>query len=142
MSLSVLAMVGLAIWIGGCRSPEAEQARQEKRQAILDRRAAARDKKAAAATRPAAAMPASSPFAKVQMGMSMKEVYDLIGQPTDTSAHITGKQFNPFYYGGDTHRVEAMYKGQGRIVFSRSSAFEGDMRVIEIIYNPDESGYN
>ena len=139
VSRGVLAMVGFLGLCAGCRSEEAQQARQEKSIALEERRAAERERRAAAATRP---IPADSPFAKVKLGMGIKEVYDLIGQPTDTSSHITGKQFNPFYFGGDTHRFEAMYKGQGRVVFSRSSRFSGDMQVIEINYDPNERGYN
>jgi hypothetical protein len=74
--------------------------------------------------------------------MSIGEVYALIGQPTDTSSHITGKSFIPYYYGGDTHRMEAIYKGLGRIVFSPRNAFTSDMQVIEINYDPKEPGYN
>ena len=83
-------------------------------------------------------IPADSPFAKIQLGMGMSEVYALIGRPTDTGNHITGKAFIPYYYGGDTHRSEAIYKGLGRVVFSPRHAFTQDMEVIEINYNPSE----
>ena len=83
-------------------------------------------------------IPADSPFAKIKLGMGMSEVYALIGQPTDTGHHITGKAFIPYYYGGDTHRSEAIYKGLGRVVFSPRHAFTQDMEVVEINYNPSE----
>lgn len=83
-------------------------------------------------------IPADSPFAKIKLGMGMSEVYALIGQPTDTGHHITGKAFIPYYYGGDTHRSEAIYKGLGRVVFSPRHAFTQDMEVVEINYNPGE----
>lgn len=117
----------LAIAIGccGCHSSSSEPAGES-----------------AAVTAPAAVpIPADSPFAKVAVGMDMKEVYDKIGQPTDTGGHMTGKQFIPFYFGGDTHRVVSHYKGQGRIIFSRDGAFSSTMRVIEIQYDPTETGY-
>lgn len=91
--------------------------------------------------KPAVPIPPDSPFAKVKVGMGMAEVYSLIGQPTDTTAHITGKAFIPYYYGGDTHRVEALYKGLGRIVFAPPHAFTSDLRVVEINYDPTERGY-
>ncbi len=103
------------------------------------------DQAAAKTAEPAQAavpIPPDSPFAKVKTGMSISEVYALIGQPTDTSHHITGKAFIPYYYGGDTHRMEAIYKGQGRIVFAPRNAFTSDMEVIEINYDPKEPGYN
>ena len=93
-------------------------------------------------TKPAIPIPADAAFAKIKNGMSINEVYALIGQPTDTSHHITGKAFIPYYYGGDTHRMEAIYKGQGRIVFAPRNAFTSDMEVIEINYDPKETGFN
>jgi hypothetical protein len=54
---------------------------------------------------------------------------------------VTGKAWIPFYYGGDTHRMEARYKGQGRVIFAPDSQFDGDMRVISIEYDPTETGY-
>ena len=89
---------------------------------------------------PAAAVPipADSPFAKIKMGMGMDEVYALIGQPSDTGHHMTGKQFNPYYYGGDTQRTEAIYKGMGRVVFSPNNRWTQHMGVIEVNYNPNE----
>ena len=91
--------------------------------------------------KPAVPIPPDSPFAKIRVGMGMAEVYSLIGQPTDTTSHITGKAFIPYYYGGDTHRVEALYKGQGRIIFAPPHAFTSDLQVMEIDYDPTERGY-
>ena len=80
-------------------------------------------------------IPASSPLAKIQMGMQQAQVEDLIGQPTSTRAFPSGKGFIPFYYGPDTVRTGAFYKGLGRIVFS------GARIVVEVEYDPTEDGY-
>ena len=127
--------LGLALTGLGCHTTESAESTETAKPAKVET-------KKEEAPKASVPVPADSPFAKIKVGMGMKEVYDLIGQPTDTSSHITGKQFNPFYYGGDTHRVEALYKGQGRIVFAPPHAFTGDVRVIEINYNPNERGYN
>jgi len=85
---------------------------------------------------------ASSKFTKLQIGMPMKQVTDLIGQPTDQGAYITGKAFIPFYFGPDQHRYETVYKGQGRLIFAGGSI--GDFssgHLIWIIHNANESGY-
>ena len=94
----------------------------------------------APAEAPAAAVPipADSPFAKIKMGMGMDEVYALIGAPSDTGHHITGKAFIPYYYGGDTQRTEAVYKGLGTIVFSPNNHWTQHMGVIEVNYNPNQ----
>ena len=80
-------------------------------------------------------IPASSPLAKVKMGMQRAQVDDLIGQPTSTRVFPSGKAFIPFYYGPDTVRTGAFYKGLGRVVFS------GAHQVVEIEYDPTEDGY-
>jgi hypothetical protein len=80
-------------------------------------------------------------FTVVRHGMSMEEVVDLIGPPTATTSRVTGKAWAPFYYGGDTARMFALYKGRGRIVFSNASRYAPVWRVIEVVEDPRESGY-
>jgi hypothetical protein len=85
---------------------------------------------------------AGSPFSRLQIGMPLREVEDLVGRPTDEGAYITGKAFIPFYFGSDRYRYELAYKGQGRLIFAGGSA--GDLtgaHLIWIIYSPTDSGY-
>ncbi|HEY2254743.1 MAG TPA: hypothetical protein VGI11_03825 [Variovorax sp.] len=84
----------------------------------------------------------NSKFAKLQIGMPMRQVTDIAGQPTDQGAYITGKAFIPFYFGSDRHRFEMVYKGQGRLIFAGGGF--GDYtsgNLIWIIHNPNEPGY-
>jgi hypothetical protein len=84
----------------------------------------------------------NSKFAKLQIGMSARQVTDLAGQPTDQGAYVTGKAFIPFYFGSDRHRFEMTYKGQGRLIFAGGGM--GDFssgNLIWIIHNANESGY-
>jgi hypothetical protein len=83
-----------------------------------------------------------SKFTKLRIGMPMRQVTDLIGQPTDQGAYITGKAFIPFYFGSDRHRHEMVYKGQGRLIFAGGSM--GDFasgHLIWIIHFAGETGY-
>jgi len=81
-------------------------------------------------------------FGKVQIGMSLKQVTDIIGQPTDSGAYMTGKAWIPFYFGGDRTRFEMVYKNQGRLVFSGGSfADMSGGNLIWIINNAQEGGY-
>lgn len=83
-----------------------------------------------------------SKFNKLEIGMGMKEVTDIAGQPTDQGAYVTGKAWIPFYFGSDRHRFEMVFKGQGRLIFAGGSL--GDMsggNLIWIIHNAKESGY-
>jgi hypothetical protein len=84
----------------------------------------------------------NSRFTSLQIGMSLKQVTDLIGQPTDQGAYVTGKAFIPFYFGSDTHRYEMAYKGQGRLVFAGGGLGNvGGGNLIWIIHNAGDSGY-
>ncbi len=88
-------------------------------------------------------IPSESKFNKISLGMSMKQVSDLIGPPTDTKSYMTGKSFIPFYFGGDSSRIETLYKEEGRITFTGGAGFGGGgYKVYQIIYDPDEDGYN
>ena len=84
----------------------------------------------------------NSKFTKLQIGMSMRQVTDLVGQPTDSGAYMTGKAWIPFYFGSDRHRFEMVYKNQGRLIFAGGSL--GDYtggNLIWIIHNAKEGGY-
>jgi hypothetical protein len=83
------------------------------------------------------AAPPGSLFKKIAKGMSYQHVTDLIGPPNDTKEYMTGKNFIPFYMGTDNVRLEAIYRGQGRITFTGRP-----LRVFNIVNNPNESGYN
>ena len=83
-----------------------------------------------------------SKFPQLKIGMSMKQVTDLAGQPSDQGAYITGKAWIPFYFGSDRHRYEMVYKGQGRLIFAGGSL--GDLtggNLIWIIHSAAEDGY-
>jgi hypothetical protein len=102
---------------------------------------------AAAAAKPAAAKPAAASnrvvdISQVKEGMSMQEVDEILGPPTNQTTYMTGKQFQPFNFGArDVQRTKYLYKGVGHIVFSLKSAYNGVYRVIEIVPDPAESGY-
>lgn len=80
-------------------------------------------------------------FTRLQIGMSRQQVLDIVGQPTDQGAYITGKAFIPFFWGSDRYRHELAYKGQGRLIFAGSSGFDSNAHLIWIIHNANDSGY-
>lgn len=81
--------------------------------------------------------PAGSALAKVDMGMNDAEVRKILGDPDNSNAYMTGKAWIPFYWGPDTHRTDWMYKGKGRVVFSRNR-YSGSLKVIRVLSNPSE----
>lgn len=84
---------------------------------------------------------ARSRFGKLQIGMSMQQAVNLIGQPTDQGAYMTGKAWIPFYFGSDRHRYEMVYKNQGRLIFAGGSLgnYTGG-NLVWIIHNAAEPG--
>src|SRR5712671_4392100 len=89
--------------------------------------------KAAPAPAPTAASAATAKnFGSIKVGMSKEEVEAMIGPPTATTSHITGKQFRPFNFkGADTQRLIALYKDFGRVVYSNRDAYSANYRVLE-----------
>jgi hypothetical protein len=82
------------------------------------------------------------PISVVRPGMSRTEAVALVGQPTASHQHQTGKAWRPFNFRGqDVVREQALYRGQGRIVFSNTSHYSGEWEVLEVILDENESGY-
>jgi len=83
-----------------------------------------------------------SKFTKLKIGMTMKQVTKLIGQPSDQGAYVTGKAWIPYYHGSDVYRHELVYKKQGRLIFaSDPSGDYNSGNLITIIHNAKEAGY-
>jgi len=134
MKRSAILVVSLIFVAGasGCKTTSSAESGSTKEAPARSEKAGKSEK---AVTPAASAIPANSPLAKVKMGMQRAQVDDLIGQPTSTRVFPSGKAFIPFYYGPDTVRTGAFYKGLGRVVFS------GAHIVVEIEYDPNEDGY-
>lgn len=85
------------------------------------------------------APPPGSKLAKVAVGMNDVDVRKILGEPDSSNAYQTGKAWIPFYFGPDAARSDWVYKGQGRVVFSRNR-YSGGLKVIRVLYNPAEGG--
>ena len=79
----------------------------------------------------------SKNMSTIHEGMAEAQVRSILGEPDDTNAYVTGKAFIPFYFGSDTHRTDWMYKGKGRVAFSRNR-WSGGLKVVRVLYNPSE----
>jgi hypothetical protein len=85
---------------------------------------------------------AGSKFGQLRIGMSLRQVTDIAGQPSDQGAYITGKAFIPFFFGSDRYRHELLYKGYGRLIFAGGSAGDfSSAHLIWIINSANEPGY-
>ncbi|MDK2126790.1 hypothetical protein [Parachitinimonas caeni] len=81
---------------------------------------------------------ANSKFTKLKIGMSRKQVEDLIGTASDWRYYQTGKAWIPI--GGliskDTYRIETFYKKEGRLVYSHNGG-----KLFRIHVDTNEDGY-
>ena len=85
---------------------------------------------------PEVAPPAGSPLARVEIGMTDEQVVTVLGPADHSNNYMTGKAFIPFNFGaGDTSRSDWLYKGQGRVVFTRNQ-WSGRLSVIKVLYDP------
>jgi hypothetical protein len=76
----------------------------------------------------------NSKFAKLKLGMSKKQVTDLIGFPSDQNVRPSGKAFIPFYYGEDRTETLFYYKAEGSLLF-------GGQKLTGIYVDKNASGY-
>ena len=82
------------------------------------------------------------PLSVVKKGMSMGEAYALVGEPTSSTGHMTGKAWIPFNFkGSDTARQYSLYKGKGRIIFTNRSYYDHTWQVYEVQIDANEAGY-
>jgi hypothetical protein len=81
-------------------------------------------------------------FGQLKIGMSAAQVRSIMGEPDDQGAHPTGKAWIPFYFGSDKYRYEAVYKGQGRLLFASGAGFgwDANTHLIWIIHSAKETG--
>ena len=86
-----------------------------------------------------AKVPKSSKLAKVELGMSDSQVRTLLGEPSNIRSYPTGKNWIPFYFGGDTYRFDWSYRNVGKVVFGNTSRFSRAIIVVDVIHNPDEA---
>ena len=61
--------------------------------------------------------PGAGAFPAVTIGDSMDQVRTAVGEPTTSHGHLMGKNFNPFYWGGDRYHTIWYYPGKGRVTF-------------------------
>ena len=85
-----------------------------------------------------------SKFAKLKIDMQMDQVQALMGRAPDrTHTYESGKRWIPFYFGNDARRIEALYKGEGCLIFTGGNIWggaEGDL--IQIVADPAGGCYD
>lgn len=62
---------------------------------------------------------AGSKFSKLEIGMQMNEVQEVLGRAPDRlHSYESGKRWIPFYFGNDARRMQVLYKGEGCLIFT------------------------
>ncbi len=86
---------------------------------------------------------AGSKFAKLQIGMSMNEIQDILDRTPDRShSYESGKRWIPFYFGNDARRVQALYKGEGCLIVTGGNVWGGGGGdLVQIEFDPSGACY-
>ena len=84
-----------------------------------------------------------SKFAKLLIGMEPNEVSDILGRSPDRShSYESGKRWIPFYFGNDARRTQALYKGEGCLIFTGGNIWGGGGGdLIAITFDPSGACY-
>lgn len=79
---------------------------------------------------------AGSKFSKLSIGMQMSEVQDQMGRAPDRfHTYESGKRWIPFYFGNDARRLQALYKGEGCLIFTAGNVWGGGAGDLIAIYH-------
>ncbi|MBL8429135.1 MAG: hypothetical protein JNJ95_04490 [Dechloromonas sp.] len=81
-------------------------------------------------------IPSGSKWSKLQIGMHQSEVERILGVTSNIRAYVTAKAWIPFYFGGDSHRYEAVYSGQGSVAYTGGSFGGGQGILMMINFDP------
>lgn len=69
---------------------------------------------------------AGSKFSRLQIGMQVEEVQQILGRSPDRShTYESGKRWIPFYFGNDARRMQALYTGEGCLIFASGNPWGG-----------------
>ena len=67
-----------------------------------------------------------SKFAGLKIGMQMNEVQAYMGKGPDRwHTYESGKRWIPFYFGNDARRMQALYNGEGCLIFTEGNIWGG-----------------
>ena len=128
------SILGLTMALGGCAS-KTDSASSSK--STSESTATSKStSKAAAKTVPVLA---GSSLSKVEIGMTDAEVRALLGEPASIRSYPTGKNWIPFYFGGDTYRFDWVYSKTGLVIFANTNRFSRSVEVVEVIHNREQS---
>jgi len=138
MRIQRISVIGLLmvfiLALGGCASTGDSASGSESTSGS----AASSDSTAKAKPEKTLDIPKNSPLAKVELGMSEQQVRQLLGEPVDVRGYPTGKNWIPFYFGGDTYRFDWIYRNVGKVIFGNTSRFSRVTKVVDVIDNPNE----
>ncbi len=67
-----------------------------------------------------------SKFAQLRIGMSMQDVQEIMdGTPDRFHTYESGKRWIPFYFGNDATRMQALFRGEGCLIFTGGNVWGG-----------------
>ncbi|MCD9029007.1 hypothetical protein LDO26_12435 [Luteimonas sp. BDR2-5] len=84
-----------------------------------------------------------SKFAQLQIGMSMQDVQEILDRTPDRfHSYESGKRWIPFYFGNDATRLQALFRGEGCLIFTGGNVWGGGgSELIRIEVDPSGDCY-
>lgn len=84
-----------------------------------------------------------SKFAQLEIGMSMQDVQELLDRAPDRfHTYESGKRWIPFYFGNDATRLQALFRGEGCLIFTGGNVWGGGgSELIQIEVDPEGGCY-
>ncbi len=82
-----------------------------------------------------------SKFSRINLGMSKKEVQEIVASPTDQNAHSTSKILIPYYQGPGTTQINAHYTSEGVLTYDSRAVGSTAYQLTGIKVDPQERGY-
>ncbi len=84
-----------------------------------------------------------SRFAQLEIGMSMQDVQEILDRAPDRfHTYESGKRWIPFYFGNDATRLQALFRGEGCLIFTGGNVWGGGgSELIQIEVDPEGACY-
>lgn len=84
-----------------------------------------------------------SKFAQLEIGMSMQDVQEILDRAPDRfHTYESGKRWIPFYFGNDATRLQALFRGEGCLIFTGGNVWGGGgSELIQIEVDPSGDCY-
>lgn len=144
MNKAFLVAASMTVLLAACgaTAPKSDSASTQPAPSVANAVPASPEKSAKGGTTKAGSQ-ATGKFAKLKVGMSMGEVQNVLDRAPDrTHTYESGKRWIPFYFGSDVRRNQALFRGEGCLIFTGGNVWgAAGGELLEIQSDPSGACY-